>query len=250
MHILVCAPARRFDVLCRQQLLQFLECSATDLHGACCNATLRRHCPELADQLCFPDKGTAAAAPAAAAPAAAPASLALPAPGGAGGADAPAAAATAEPSGRKGAKEKPFTALDGLWQLLKGVGQLLKEKPQQVAAALRVLCALWETQETATAAVEALREQTGFWDALKVCDGSSLKRVVVSASSPGALVRVEGGVSGRGEEEGQGAKSIIQADGCKGRALGILRCCVVCSTQIHMVRCACRVSLITKRYSC
>jgi hypothetical protein len=66
-----------------------------------------------------------------------------------------------------------------LWQLLKGVGQLLKEKPQQVAAALRVLCALWETQETAAAAVDVLREQTGFWDALKVCFMATVVGVAV-----------------------------------------------------------------------
>jgi hypothetical protein len=67
-----------------------------------------------------------------------------------------------------GSSEPPFSALDGLWQLLKQAPSLLSSQPRLLAAVLRVLATLWECQGAAHGAVELLRGQEDFWTAFKV----------------------------------------------------------------------------------
>ncbi|KAF6258720.1 hypothetical protein COO60DRAFT_1701205 [Scenedesmus sp. NREL 46B-D3] len=80
-------------------------------------------------------------------------------------------AAAAGEGGGKGApsSEPPFSALDGLWQLLRQAPSLLSSQPKLLAGVLRVLSTLWECQGSAHGAVELLRGQEGFWAAIKAC---------------------------------------------------------------------------------
>lgn len=112
------------------------------------DCTCRFH-PEVLDSLCFPS-GLSLSQPEGASAAAA-------APGGKG-----AGSKAADPN-------KPaFSALDGLWQLLKQASSLMASEPKLLAVVLRVLSTLWECQGSAHGAVELLRSQPGFWTALKV----------------------------------------------------------------------------------
>jgi hypothetical protein len=65
--------------------------------------------------------------------------------------------------------DPPFSALDGLWQLLRQAPSLLSSQPKLLAAVLRALSTLWECQGSAHGAVELLRGQKDFWTAIKVC---------------------------------------------------------------------------------
>ncbi|KAF8066207.1 LIP1P [Scenedesmus sp. PABB004] len=117
-------------------------------------AGVRSH-PEVLDTLCFP---TGLALPSAD-------KSAEPADGAATG-----GGKKARPAGTKaGAGATAFSALDGLWALLKQAPQLLGSQPKLLAAALRLLSSLWECQGSAHGAVELLRSQPGFWAALKAC---------------------------------------------------------------------------------
>ncbi|WIA34108.1 hypothetical protein OEZ86_012479 [Tetradesmus obliquus] len=84
-----------------------------------------------------------------------------------------AAADTTTPAGKssKGANAKdtepPFSALDGMWQLLRQAPALLASQPALLAALLRLLATLWECQGAAHGAVELLRAQPDFWKAFK-----------------------------------------------------------------------------------
>lgn len=131
-----------------------------------------RHHPELLDAMCFPSG--------------------LEAPSGGGGSDGGTASAGAlVPAGDVGGKPAaggaagkargapPFSALDGLWGLLQNARALLQSSPRAAAAALGALSALWECQASAHGAVELLRRQTGFWDALKVRAAATHARVCV-----------------------------------------------------------------------
>ncbi|WIA13954.1 hypothetical protein OEZ85_002523 [Tetradesmus obliquus] len=86
-----------------------------------------------------------------------------------------AAADTTTPAGKssKGANakdtESPFSALDGMWQLLRQAPALLASQPALLAALLRLLATLWECQGAAHGAVELLRAQPDFWKAFKAC---------------------------------------------------------------------------------
>ncbi|KIY93307.1 hypothetical protein MNEG_14655, partial [Monoraphidium neglectum] len=121
-----------------------------------------RHHPELLDAMCFPSGLEQPPAVAGAGAAAATGAL-VPSGGKEGGQAAAASAA------KKGGAAPPFSALDGLWALLQNARGLLQSSPRAAAALLGALGALWECQASARGAVELLRGQTGFWDALKAC---------------------------------------------------------------------------------
>jgi len=61
------------------------------------------------------------------------------------------------------------SCLDGLWAVLREAGQLYEQQPRPVAAALSVLCALWQNSDRANRIVDALRTQPGFWKAIAAC---------------------------------------------------------------------------------
>ncbi|GBF97595.1 hypothetical protein Rsub_10731 [Raphidocelis subcapitata] len=141
--------------------------------AALVEAAARYH-PDLLDALCFPcgletqpsgggggggaDGGGKAGQDAAAAGALVPAGK---------GEAAAGAAAAAAGAGKK--SPPPFSALDGLWALLRNAGALLRSSPRVAGAVMGALAALWECQASAHGAVELLRGQPGFWDALKAC---------------------------------------------------------------------------------
>lgn len=126
--------------------------------SALCAAAPCRFHPEVLDALCFPSGLSAhkAAVECAA---------------------AGDAADSAAKGGGKGAKQEAaaFSALDGLWQLLKEAPVLLQAQPKLLAAVLRLLAVLWECQGSAHGAVELLRCQPGFWAALKVRDSACFR---------------------------------------------------------------------------
>ncbi len=80
----------------------------------------------------------------------------------------PAPASTAARDTKKKSAANAWSALDGLWALLQRAAQLQQEQPMLLAHVMHALSALWECQGSAPSAVELLRSQTGFWDALKV----------------------------------------------------------------------------------
>lgn len=92
-----------------------------------------------------------------------PATLSLPQ-----GDSAPAAGVAAD-TRAKSSSSKPFSALDGLWQMLQQAPDLLQAQPKLLAAGMRLLSTLWECQGSAHGAVELLRLQPSFWNFLKVC---------------------------------------------------------------------------------
>jgi hypothetical protein len=90
---------------------------------------------------------------------------------------APTSKPTSKPSAAAGggaasSSEPPFSALDGLWQLLRQAPSLLSSQPKLLAAVLRALATLWECQGSAHGAVELLRGQKDFWTAIKVSRGA------------------------------------------------------------------------------
>uniref|UniRef100_A0A383VTA8 Uncharacterized protein n=1 Tax=Tetradesmus obliquus TaxID=3088 RepID=A0A383VTA8_TETOB len=114
---------------------------------------------EILDTLCFPS------------------SLKLPTDSAAAAADAPASKSSKGASAKDA--EPPFSALDGMWQLLRQAPALLASQPALLAALLRLLATLWECQGAAHGAVELLRAQPDFWKAFKAC-------LPTSASLPSA----------------------------------------------------------------
>jgi len=138
--------------------------------AAVLEAAARYH-PELLDAMCFPSGLDAAAATAATAGSnPADAGKADAGAGSAGGALVPAGSSAKEGGGKAAAKKgpPPFSALDGLWALLQNAHALLQTSPRVACALMGVLSTLWECQGSAHGAVELLRSQVGFWDALKV----------------------------------------------------------------------------------
>lgn len=69
----------------------------------------------------------------------------------------------------KSKKKDVWSALDGLWALLQRAAQLMTDQPMLLGRVLSVLSTLWECQTSAHGAVELLKSQTGFWDALRAC---------------------------------------------------------------------------------
>jgi hypothetical protein len=83
-----------------------------------------------------------------------------------------AAAASKNTTAAASTSDQPFSALDGLWQLLRQAPSLLPSQPKLLAAVLRALSTLWECQGSAHGAVELLRGQNDFWTAIKVSGGA------------------------------------------------------------------------------
>jgi len=79
--------------------------------------------------------------------------------------------ATGKAAKEDSAKPPPpqHSCLDGLWAVLREAGQLYEQQPRPVAAALSVLCALWQNSDRANRIVDALRTQPGFWKAIAAC---------------------------------------------------------------------------------
>lgn len=119
------------------------------------------------DMLCFPTQLEQALEPPAAAE---PATAAA-------GSDAAAAGQQVVPAAKQapgGGSSSSFSALDGLWALLRDVPRLLDAQPIVAGAVLRVLCALWESPGPAARAVAVLSAQPGFWQSLEVGGGAEV----------------------------------------------------------------------------
>eukprot|EP00878_Enallax_costatus_P046794 GHUV01057081.1.p1 GENE.GHUV01057081.1~~GHUV01057081.1.p1 ORF type:complete len:187 (+),score=40.33 GHUV01057081.1:634-1194(+) len=76
---------------------------------------------------------------------------------------------TATPAAKDKPTNVPYSALDGLWQMLDRVPELMNSQLKLLAAAVRLVSTLWECQRSAHGAVDLLRAQPGFWGALKAC---------------------------------------------------------------------------------
>ena len=77
---------------------------------------------------------------------------------------------TTTPAATDRPSNKHYSVLDGLWQILGRVPELMSSQVKLLAAAVRLVSTLWECQGSAHGAVELLRSQPGFWAALKVGD--------------------------------------------------------------------------------